>query len=121
MCPTAFGEGYTSWNTRGRRFGDRIRRRSSLPGDETCGARPRKNFLHRIANGRGVRMKSIMGGFMMSLLFLLSGSADALAERINFSFSSLTGTQSPLWVAKEAGFFQKQGLDARLAYIPGGR
>jgi len=76
--------------------------------------------VHRIANGSGVRMKSIMGAFMMSLLFLLSGSADALAERINFSFSSLTGTQSPLWVAKEAGFFQKQGLDARLVYIPGG-
>lgn len=31
-------------------------------------------------------MKSIMGAFMMALLFLLSGSADALAERINFSF-----------------------------------
>lgn len=65
-------------------------------------------------------MESIMGVFMMALFFLLSGSADALAERINFSFSSLTGTQSPLWVAKEVGFFQKHGLDARLVYIPGG-
>lgn len=62
-------------------------------------------------------MKSIMGVFMMALFSLLSGSADALAERIKFSFSSLTGTQSPLWVAKEVGFFQKHGLDARLVYM----
>lgn len=53
--------------------------------------------------------------------FLLIGSlADVGAQKINFSFSSLVGTQSPLWAAKEAGFFKKHGLDANLIYIPGG-
>jgi len=56
----------------------------------------------------------------VSVFFLFSLLNNAFAQRINVSFSSLTGTQSPLWVAKEAGFFKQHGLDARLVYIPGG-
>ncbi len=65
-------------------------------------------------------MKSMISAFVMGLFFLFSGLPEARADRVNFSFSSLTGSQSPLWVAKEAGFFQKHGIDAQLVYIPGG-
>ena len=44
----------------------------------------------------------------------------AKAEKVHFSYSSLTGSQSPLWVAREAGFFKKHNIDADLVYIPGG-
>lgn len=53
-------------------------------------------------------------------LGLALAPAPLSAQKINFSFSSLVGTQSPLWAAKEAGFFKKHGLDANLIYIPGG-
>ena len=56
----------------------------------------------------------------VAVFLLFTVLNNAFAQRINFSFSSLTGTQSPLWVAKEAGFFKQHGLDARLVYIPGG-
>ncbi len=44
----------------------------------------------------------------------------AALEKINVSYGSISGTQSPVWVAKEKGLFEKQGLDVNLVYIPGG-
>src|SRR3972149_12082916 len=64
-------------------------------------------------------MSSAGKGLTFSVFLLFTVFNDAFAQPINFSFSSLTGTQSPLWVAKEAGFFKQHGLDARLVYIPG--
>ncbi len=43
------------------------------------------------------------------------------ADRVNFSYSSLSGPSAPLWVAREAGFFRKHGIDVQLVYIVGGR
>ena len=41
-------------------------------------------------------------------------------EKINVSYGSISGTQSPVWVAKEKALFEKQGLDTNLVYISGG-
>ncbi len=57
---------------------------------------------------------------MVTFLLCLFALPPANAEKVRFSFSSLTGAQSPLWVAKEAGFFKKHNIDADLVYIPGG-
>ena len=46
-------------------------------------------------------------------------SADA-AEKINASYGAISGSMAPIWVAKEARLFDKQGLDLNLVYIPGG-
>ena len=45
--------------------------------------------------------------------------ADA-AEKINASYGAISGSMAPIWVAKEARLFDKQGLDLNLVYIPGG-
>lgn len=52
--------------------------------------------------------------------FLCKASEGAGLEKINVSYGSISGTQSPVWVAKERGFFEKHGLDVHLVYIPGG-
>ncbi len=52
------------------------------------------------------------------LLFLLASSA-AAAEKIRVAFVSPSATQSPVWIAKDAGFFAKQGLDAEVVLITG--
>ncbi len=64
---------------------------------------------------RIVRVFSILA----SILFLTPSLATA--EQVNFAYSSLSGLQSPLWIAKEAGFFKKQGIDAQVLFIVGGR
>lgn len=65
-----------------------------------------------------------MNRFIASLsvaVFLLLLANTVSAEKLNVAFSSLVGSQSPVWVAKEAGFFRKHGIDAELVYIVGGR
>lgn len=52
--------------------------------------------------------------------FLCQASEATALEKINVSYGSISGTQSPVWVAKEKGFFEKHGLDVNLVYIPGG-
>lgn len=49
------------------------------------------------------------------------GSATAHAdEKVRLAYiSDSPGSSSPFWIAKEAGLFQKQGLDAELIFING--
>src|SRR2546426_12808573 len=42
------------------------------------------------------------------------------AEKINASYGAISGSMAPIWVAKEARLFEKQGLDLNLVYISGG-
>ena len=42
------------------------------------------------------------------------------SDKLNVGWGSISGTQAGLWVAKEKGLFEKQGLDVTLIYIPGG-
>ena len=57
--------------------------------------------------------------------FVLLGSFSppgepAAAEKINASYGAISGSMAPIWVAKEARLFEKQGLDLNLVYVPGG-
>ena len=42
---------------------------------------------------------------------LCKGLEGSTLEKINVSYGSISGTQSPVWVAKEKALFEKQGLD----------
>ncbi len=64
------------------------------------------------------RFLILSSAVLCALFFALAGAA---AEKLKFSFSSLVGSQSPLWIANEVGIFKKHGIDAQLVYIPGGR
>ena len=44
----------------------------------------------------------------------------AAPEKINASYGAISGSMAPIWVAKEARLFEKQGFDLNLVYIPGG-
>jgi ABC-type nitrate/sulfonate/bicarbonate transport system substrate-binding protein len=51
------------------------------------------------------------------VLFLRRGVS---AAPIRISYSAISGAMSSLWVAQEAGYFKREGLDAELLYIGGG-
>ncbi len=44
----------------------------------------------------------------------------ASLEKIDVSYGAISGSMAPIWVAKEARIFKKQGLEPNLVYIPGG-
>jgi ABC-type nitrate/sulfonate/bicarbonate transport system substrate-binding protein len=54
-----------------------------------------------------------------TLAALPGPSEGAALEALKAGFGSISGNQAPLWVAKEARLFEKQGLEVELVYIPG--
>jgi NitT/TauT family transport system substrate-binding protein len=51
-------------------------------------------------------------------LVLLSFSAKAFAQSVKLGYAALTAGQVAPWMAKEAGYFKKYGIEAELIYIP---
>lgn len=58
----------------------------------------------------------------MGFLLLTDGGhcQEKKLEPLNVSYSSVTPTRAPLWIAKERGLFEKYGLDVRLVVIASG-
>ena len=49
-----------------------------------------------------------------------SGPAKAQLTRINIGYSAISGDALPAWVAKDAGIYEKNGLDVQLVFFTGG-
>ena len=59
--------------------------------------------------------------FLMSVfLGILSLASSAEAAPLRVAYSAISGAMSSLWVAQEAGYFKREGLDVELLYIGGG-
>src|SRR5438093_7237107 len=59
----------------------------------------------------------------LPLTFLSWGSGTAQEKKLEplvASYSSFTGNRAPLWIAKEAGLYEKYGLDVKLVSIAAG-
>ncbi len=54
------------------------------------------------------------------LLALLSASPLLAADRMRIGYSSISGAYVGIWVAHDAGFFAKEGLDDQIVLIPNG-
>jgi len=46
--------------------------------------------------------------------------AAAPLEKLTIGWSAIAGSQAPFWITKEAGLFEKNGLDVTMIYIDGG-
>lgn len=61
---------------------------------------------------------------LVPILFLLSVGVshgqEKKLEPLNISYPSVTGNMAPLWIAKEMGLYEKNGLDAKLVNIASG-
>ncbi|HEX6174739.1 MAG TPA: ABC transporter substrate-binding protein [Candidatus Binatia bacterium] len=66
-------------------------------------------------------MKLRFVSFLWSMFLSLTGLGVVAAQELHMSYPGLTGESAPLWVAREAGLFKAQGIDAQLVYMEGGR
>ena len=68
--------------------------------------------------------QKILSGVRAVALCVAIASASEItawaAEKINASYGAISGSMAPIWVAKEARLFEKQGLDLNLVYVSGG-
>lgn len=53
-------------------------------------------------------------------VWLLSSVSPAWADKVLVGYSSLSSNQTPIWVAKEEGFYKRFGADVDLILIEGG-
>ncbi len=54
------------------------------------------------------------------VLFLLAAGPVSAADKVRIGYSSISGAYTPIWVAHEAGYFTKEGLDDDIILIPSG-
>ena len=65
-------------------------------------------------------------GSCIALLFLSWHSGDAVfaaqekLANVTIAYTSISPQYAPVWIAKEAGFFKKNGINAQLVYMRGG-
>jgi NitT/TauT family transport system substrate-binding protein len=58
--------------------------------------------------------------FFVALLVFWNNPVLAQLTRINVGYSAISGDALPAWVAKDAGIFEKNGLDVELVFFTGG-
>src|ERR671913_1355270 len=63
--------------------------------------------------------------FALSIIFLAlsvfwNDSVCAQLTRISVGYSAISGDALPAWIAKDAGIFEKNGLDVQLVFFSGG-
>ena len=68
---------------------------------------------------------SVTAAATLTFLIVVSGvrlvrAAAAPVEKVNASYGAISGSMMPIWVTKEARFFEKYGLELNLVYISGG-
>jgi NitT/TauT family transport system substrate-binding protein len=58
---------------------------------------------------------------VIALIFLAATAAAArAADQVMTTYQSVTiGSSTPLWIAKDAGFFERQGLDVKIVFVEG--
>jgi NitT/TauT family transport system substrate-binding protein len=58
-----------------------------------------------------------------ALLLIFAPPVSAQEKKLDplvVSYASVSGSRAPLWIAKEAGLFEKYGLDGRPIFVPAG-
>ena len=60
-------------------------------------------------------------GVVVTVCLVLTVSTNArAADKLVFGWSAIAGSQAVPWITKEAGLFEKHGLDTTLIYLDGG-
>src|SRR3972149_12176911 len=56
---------------------------------------------------------------MVGILFATAAQGQEM-RKLRAAFTSISGNMTPLWAAREGGFFKKYGLDVELISMPSG-
>ena len=62
----------------------------------------------------------LSGLLVLVLVYCATEAAAQPLETLNASYASVTGSRIPLWIAKDAGLFEKYGLNVNLVMIAAG-
>jgi ABC-type nitrate/sulfonate/bicarbonate transport system substrate-binding protein len=75
------------------------------------------SFLRAIGTAKGVVASAALACIMLSLTQTAAPAAES--EKLNVFYSSIAATSMVTWIPKEAGIYNKYGLDVNLIYVVG--
>ena len=91
------------------------------------GNRGRKNGVMEYWSSRVIGKNKTAGRVLVTSLYLIIvlllppvGVRAAVLEKLTIGWSAIAGSQAPFWITKEAGLFEKNGLDVTMIYVDGG-
>ena len=58
--------------------------------------------------------------FFITIASAADRETDSPPEKITIAYSSVSGHMAPVWIAHDAGFFRKYGLDVQPVFIESG-
>ena len=67
-----------------------------------------------------MRQLKVPSAAVLLTVAFLAGRSNAQSSKVIIGYANFSPTYAPIWVAKEAGFFDKHGLNADLIFIRGG-
>src|SRR3954467_11615280 len=62
----------------------------------------------------------VAAALLVAVVGLSSSPASAQLTKVNVGYSAISGDQLPLWVGKDLGIFEKNGLDVQPIFFTGG-
>ena len=65
-------------------------------------------------------MNRTLAASLVLLALAAAGPAAAHTKKIEVAYSAISATQATLWFTKEAGVFERHGLDVHLNYVASG-
>jgi NitT/TauT family transport system substrate-binding protein len=79
----------------------------------------RLRFSSEPAHWRAINARLMV--IVVALIFLaVSAAAAPAADQVTTAYQSVTiGSSTPVWIAKDAGFFERQGLDVKIVFVEG--
>jgi ABC-type nitrate/sulfonate/bicarbonate transport system substrate-binding protein len=77
------------------------------------------NFLHHDAL-MNLMKRAIFTAALVLILAPPVWTQEKKLEPLVVSYASVSGSRAPLWIAKEAGLFEKYGLDGKPIFVPAG-
>ena len=71
------------------------------------------------------KLKNLLASLITIAAFIAASPqtaspASAPLEKLTLGWSAIAGSQAPFWITKEAGLFEKNGLDVTMIYLDGG-
>ena len=64
--------------------------------------------------------KTVVAAICLAVVAAVGSSASAQTTKVNVGYSAISGDQLPLWVGKETGIFEKNGLYVQPIFFTGG-
>ncbi|HEX6175298.1 MAG TPA: ABC transporter substrate-binding protein [Candidatus Binatia bacterium] len=66
------------------------------------------------------RATNALSLIVAAFIFVATTGAARAADQVTTAYQSVSiGSSTPLWIAKDAGFFERQGLDVKIVFVEG--